>query len=162
MLCHTLVVRCRLFSVSGWFWSRYGGFFSFFFFSIFFLTTLKKREGWKIQRSPNTHDWTRSRLSREIRKALEFCFGRAKLEHYSIILLQSKRNRLKLFIRRLNREKHKRLSNLNAFLPREYHTSVAKYMSLIKCNYAQDRRVTKYWDPHEVTGAFTRTTILTV
>ena len=54
LICHTLVVRCRLFSVSGWFWSSSGFFFFFFFFSfsIFILTTLKKREGWKLQRSP--------------------------------------------------------------------------------------------------------------
>ena len=35
-----------------------------------------------------------SRLSWENRKALGFCFGRAKLEHYSIILSQLKRNRI--------------------------------------------------------------------
>ena len=32
----------------------------------------------------------------------------------------------------------------------------------IECNYGKDRTVTKYWDPHEVTGAFTGSTILTV
>ena len=57
----------------------------------------------KVQRSPNTHDSTRSRVSRENRKALEFCFGRAKVEHYSIVLSQSKRNR-SLLTRCLSRE----------------------------------------------------------
>ena len=61
----------------------------FFFFDFLLLTALRKRE----QRSPNTHDSIRSRLFQEYRKALGFCFGRAKLEHYSIILSQSKRNR---------------------------------------------------------------------
>ena len=60
LLNHTLFVYCRLLSVSGWFWSR-SGFLSFFlFFALLPLTSLKKREGWKLQRSPNTHDSAQS------------------------------------------------------------------------------------------------------
>ena len=61
---------------------------------MFFLLPLKKREGYL--ETPTVAEHTRldrSRFSRENRKALKFCFGRAKVEHYSIILSQSKRNR---------------------------------------------------------------------
>ena len=51
----------------------------------------------------NRHDSTRLRLSWKNRKAREFCFGRAKVEHYSIVLSQSKRNR-SLLTRCLSRE----------------------------------------------------------
>ena len=39
LLCHTLVVRCRLLSVSGWFWSR-----SVFFFNLLSLSKSGKRK----------------------------------------------------------------------------------------------------------------------
>ena len=89
-LTDTSQFRCSLSSLLD-FWVALEAFQVFFDFLP--LTTLKKREGWKLQRSPNTQDSCRSRLSRENRKALKFCFGRAKLEHNSIILSQSKRNR---------------------------------------------------------------------
>ena len=46
-------------------------------------TTLKKREGSGNSNSCS-HGSTRSRLSRENCKDLKFCFGRAKLESYSV------------------------------------------------------------------------------
>ena len=89
------------------------------------LTALRKRKGWKLQRLQNTHDSTRSRLSRENREALGFCFGRAKLEHYFLSFYHS-RSEIETSRTTLEREKHQPFAILNAFLRKEYHTSVTR------------------------------------
>ena len=81
------VVCCHLFLVSG-IWSLFR-----FSFSFLPPTTLKKREGWKLQQLPNTHDLTWSHLSQENCNALKFWISRANFEHYFIILSQLKWNR---------------------------------------------------------------------
>ena len=63
------------------------------FFSFLPLSTLKKREGWKLQWSLNTQHSTQSQLSWEYCKAWKFCFGRTNLKHLPILLPQSKGNR---------------------------------------------------------------------